>query len=216
MATHIRASWKGQHRTVPCVICDESEENGGAMSEEANSIQIVFCDPAGQTRDGPLIVRSTDPPIQFDDNAWSEDQAICAFHEFLRRKNGDGLPAAIRALDRHDCWRAAFRQFTACPGPDEVAGSGLLEFWITYGLQSIPLALKGDLILVIEAFKHLLPPYIGPSLTLYRGELQSRHRDGVYGLSWTPDIRVARMFSDRRRSLGEGLGVVVRMEAVPE
>ena len=180
------------------------------------SIQIVFCSPDGKTTEGPLIECSSEPPRQFDDTSWDKDRCIREFHGFLRNRDNDGLQAAVRALDRLDCWREAFRQLITGRSPDEVLGGGLLSFWITYGLQSIPLALKGDLILVIDAFKHLLPPYTGPALTLYRGELLSRNNDRIYGLSWTPDFSVAKMFANRRHSLGEGPGVLLEMVATPD
>ncbi|MGH9711858.1 MAG: hypothetical protein ACRD5M_00975 [Candidatus Acidiferrales bacterium] len=99
------------------------------------------------------------------------------------------------------------------PGPNEGLGADLLWLWISYGFH-VARSLKGDLILV-DVFKHLLPPYGGAALTLYRGELNSRHRDRTYGISWTPDLRVARMFADRRYP-DEGTGVVLKTDALPE
>jgi len=51
-------------------------------------------------------------------------------------------------------------------------------------------------------------------LTLYRGELESRYRMGVYGISWTPIFEKAKQFADRR-SPDEGRGVVLKIEATP-
>ncbi len=52
--------------------------------------------------------------------------------------------------------------------------AALLSFWLTYGLHSIPRALKENLVHLVDVFAHLLPPYAGPGLTLYRGELEAR------------------------------------------
>lgn len=180
------------------------------------SIQIMFRSPDGKTTEGPLIECSSEQPRHFDHTSWDKAQCIREFHGFLRNRDDDGLQAAVHGLDRLNCWQEAFSQLMTGHSPDEVLGRGLLSFWVTYGLQSIPLALKGNLILVIDAFKHLLPPYSGPELTLYRGELLSRHNEGIYGLSWTPDISIAQMFASRRRSLGEGPGVVLEIVATPD
>jgi hypothetical protein len=52
---------------------------------------------------------------------------------------------------------------------------------------------------------------------LYRGELAIRYQRVVYGISWTPELAVARMFADRRQHLGEGEGdgVVLQIDATP-
>lgn len=98
--------------------------------------------------------------------------------------------------------------------PHETLGSALLWFWISYGLH-IAESLKGDLILV-DVLKHLLPIYDGPSVTLYRGELFSRYEMGVYGMSWTTRTKVADTFAKRRSYLGEGPGIVLKIEATPD
>ena len=51
---------------------------------------------------------------------------------------------------------------------------------------------------LVDAFKYLLPPYAGQELTLYRGELESRHTMGEYGISWTPIFEKAKEFAHRR------------------
>ena len=88
----------------------------------------------------------------------------------------------MRALDRLDCWHAALEPFMTEPSPSEGLGADLSWFWITYGFH-IARSLKGDLILV-DVFKHLLPPYAGTGLTLYRGELNLRHQKRIYAVLW--------------------------------
>ncbi|WP_150133275.1 hypothetical protein [Granulicella sibirica] len=116
-------------------------------------------------------------------------------------------------MNRLRCWAAAVEQFAVGPSPEVDKGNALLFFWFTYGLWSIPRGLKGDLPCLVDAFRHLLPPYTGDGLTLYRGELASRHRRRIYGISWTPNLETARRFAARRSSLHEGPGVVLRIEA---
>jgi hypothetical protein len=120
----------------------------------------------------------------------------------------------MRALDRLDCWPLAVDQLLVGRSPNIVKGCALLSFWNNYGLYSIPQGLRENLPHLVDAFKHLLPPYTGESLVLYRGELASRHLTGIYGISWTPIIETAKVFADRRCS-DEGSGVVLKIEATP-
>jgi len=80
----------------------------------------------------------------------------------------------------------------------------------------IPQSLKSDYDVLVDALRNLLPPYDGPPIRLLRGELESRYRDGILGIAWTPHIKVARMFANRRAHLGEGRGVVLEIDATTE
>lgn len=126
--------------------------------------------------------------------------------------NPRALERTMRVMDRLDCWAAAIQQFAVGPGPNEERGKALISFWFTYGSLSIPRGLKSDLPCLVDALRHLLPPYEGKGMTLYRGELASRHVHGIHGISWTPNIETARLFA-RRRFPDEGKGVVLKMEA---
>jgi hypothetical protein len=151
--------------------------------------------------------------VPMDDKDWDKDQCILEFRAFLQRRDSHGLEVAMRGLDRLNCWHEAIGQLITGTRPNEVLGRALLGFWISYGLH-IARSLKGDLILV-DAFKHLLPPYDGPALKLYRGELHSRHVERTYGFSWTPNVSVATMFASRRQSTGEGHAVTLEIDATP-
>jgi hypothetical protein len=79
-------------------------------------------------------------------------------------------------------------------------------------LHSVGRGLRDDLPHLVDAFKYLLPPYMGQGLTLYRGELKSRHTKGVYGISWTPKPEKAKEFAEIR---APDEGVVLKIEATP-
>lgn len=175
-------------------------------------IRIMVHGPNGEVTEGPKIVPSEEPPRKFDENAWGKDRCIQEFRRFLVLRDDDGLKAAMDALDRLDCWREAFEQLLTGASPNEALGSALRRFWISSGFR-IASSLKGNLILV-DAFRHLSPLYSGPALRLYRGELYSRHVERIYGISWTPQLSVARMFGDRRQSI-EGRGVTLEIDAAP-
>ena len=176
-------------------------------------IQVVFCGPDGAKKDGPLIITSRDSPFRLDHEDWDKDRSIHEFRTFLECRDSHGIEAAMHALDRHDCWHEALGQFLGEPGLNKALGECLLWLWISYGFH-VARSLKDDLILV-DVLKHLLPPYGGTGLTLYRGELYSRHQERTYGISWTRDPQVAKMFADRRRP-DEGLGIIVTIDASPE
>lgn len=118
----------------------------------------------------------------------------------------------MKALDRLRCWPEAF---AALPkGPDNAIGDGALWLWLTYGFHVAESMLGAAL--VASTLKAHLPPYRGPAQTLFRGELETRHLAGTYGIAWTPHIDIARMFASRRLTLAEGKGVVLRLQATTE
>ena len=49
--------------------------------------------------------------------------------------------------------------------------------------------------LLLDALRILLPAYVGPSITLYRGENTGRWKDGACGFAWTSNADIARMFA---------------------
>lgn len=51
-------------------------------------------------------------------------------------------------------------------------------------------------------------------MALYRGEVESRHSTGIYGIAWTPMCEKAKQFAGIR-SPEEGRGVVLKIEATP-
>lgn len=176
--------------------------------------QIVFVGPNGEETDGPLITPPCEPPRHYDDEQWDKDQTVRELRYWLQCRNrtdSAGIEAIMRAMDRLGCWHKALEQLII--DSDKSLGVPLLRFWRECGFH-IGRSLKGNLILV-DALKHLLPPYGGIGLTLYRGELDARHRQSVYGISWTSDFSVARTFA-RRFSPDEGEGVVLKIDASPE
>jgi len=143
---------------------------------------------------------------------WDPDRTFRELLLALRNRDDHRLERAVLALDRLDCWRDAIGRILAAPKADNELGVALLSCWITWGFH-IAASLKGDLILV-DALRHLLPPYSGPGLRLYRGELELRHRRGIHGIAWTPKLDVAKMFANRRHP--DGIGVVLQIEAAPD
>jgi hypothetical protein len=64
--------------------------------------------------------------------------------------------------------------------------------------------LRDDMPDLIDAFRRFVKPYRGPELTLYRGELESRHAKGIRGIAWTPNLATAKIFAHRRMHFAGG------------
>jgi hypothetical protein len=194
------------------------EKSAATIEHDKDScIQVVFVDQNGRTTDGPLIElhQKQGRVRKLDDRVWNQEQTIRRFNLYLESADTAGPESVLRALNRLDCWRVAIDQLMTGPSPNVKKGKALLSFWNTYGLHSIGRGLKHELPHLIDAFRYLLPPYTGGGLTLYRGEVESRHLEGVYGISWTPLYEKARQFA-LMRSPDEGVGVVLKIEATPE
>lgn len=155
----------------------------------------------------PLLIPSPSVPRVFGEAQWDTDRCLREFGTALRNQDSEAAMVCMRALDRLGCWHEAFKQLIA--GMTDVSGASLLWFWITHGLH-ISDSMQGDPILA-EALKALLPPYAGHGHTLYRGEALDRYQRRNFGMSWTTEIDVARMFARRR----EPAGVVLKLEASP-
>lgn len=154
-------------------------------------------------------------PYRRDALSFEVREAIRRFCDEVLTEDHGRLGPVLRDMDRLDCWAEAIEAFAAGPGQRQQKAEALLSFWYTYGLRSIPEGLKENLPCLLDAFRQLLPPYTGTGLVLYRGELASRYRRGICGISWTPNIETARRFA-HRRSLIEGKAVVLKIQASPD
>jgi hypothetical protein len=153
-------------------------------------------------------------PIKHDESSWTKTQTIENFSKFLKTRNGDGLIATMRAMDRIGCWQEALNQLNANPKPNYDLGDALLSFYTQYG-PHIAESLKGRWSLLVDPLRRFLRPYTGPSMVVYRGELLARHKQSQYGISWTTSLDTAKMFANRREP-DEGLGVVLEISAPSE
>jgi hypothetical protein len=93
---------------------------------------------------------------------------------------------------------------------DPALGDALVRYWLTSGMQLGP-AMGNDIGLYAAALRRHVARYSGPGLTLLRGQLARHHLARRYGLSWTPDVKVAQMLAVRHGA-GEGDAVVLRAD----
>ena len=154
------------------------------------------------------------PTWQFNEESWDKDRAIREFHTFLQAGDDNGVEAARLAIKRHGCWHEALSPILQFPGPDESIGQRVFALWISYGF-GIARSMNDNHLIIAEVLKHLLPPYKGPGLTLYRGQSKAHYDEHWYGFSWTPKLESARNYSAWHRKDGCH-GVVLRIDATPE
>ena len=124
-------------------------------SPKVSGIQIIFVSPNGDTENGPLLKLSDEPPRVFDDAVWDCTRCISEFLKFIKAEDNDGLEAAMRAMDRLNCWHDAFECLMAEDNSGFDIGKALRAFWVTYGFH-IADSMKADPIL-LDAMRALLP-----------------------------------------------------------
>src|SRR6267154_6909097 len=77
------------------------------------------------------------------------------------------------------------------PKPEET--DQFATFWIERG-HRMREQIADDQKLV-RLLRHMLPPYEGVAIELFRGENKSRWTSGAIGLAWTPNAETARMYA---------------------
>jgi hypothetical protein len=73
----------------------------------------------------------------------------------------------------------------------------------------------GDDRLLISLLRHLLPPYEGKAIELFRGENCERWKNGAIGLAWSSRSETAKMFGSGLNAVGSG-GVLLKAQFEPE
>lgn len=67
----------------------------------------------------------------------------------------------------------------------------------------------GDDRLLVCLLRHLLPPYEGEAIELFRGENKDRWECGAIGMAWSANAETARMFGSGLNAVGSG-GVLLK------
>jgi hypothetical protein len=178
-----------------------------------DTIRVDIVGPNGEVTDSLSFKIKIDatPPVQYDDQSWTEAVAFDEFFAAIREPNGNRCRAAMHAFDRLECWDSIWLRLCRVDVDDAFRQnfrSRVVESGFRFR-QSVR-----NLTDVIAAFRHLLPRYTG--LHLYRGELASKYNQGDIGFSWTASIKVARMFKDRRISVDGEPGLLLDVFAPAE
>jgi len=122
-----------------------------------------------------------------------ENALVAAFHQAVQTSNEELYGQTIQALQFKGLWRRVVRSVSGM-NPSDKFRRCCLQSWIFWG-DSLRNDIGNDLLL-IELLWVLMPKYKGDGVRLYRGErfLNRCHR--TYGMSWTSNREVARLFAD--------------------
>jgi hypothetical protein len=107
-------------------------------------------------------------------------------------------------------WPRAMRRIAGLNGAPPEIREYFLKAWLDNGPHIRQET--GDDILLTRALRVLLPPYVGPPVTLYRGESAWNRRHRTYGLSWSAVEEVADRYAQRARAMYKD-SVVLRVDA---
>lgn len=178
-----------------------------------SQIQIRFVDPSGEQRDGPVLVFApADKRRSLNHSTWTRGEAIRRFSWYLARNDQRGVEAAYQAAVRVGCLRETLQETLRGKVPNEQKTRILLSLWNTYGLWSLPRSLGDDLGIFVDSIRYVAPRFMGPAMTLYRGQSRARYERGVFGIAWTGRLAVARQFAGLR----DTPGVVLKLQASPD
>lgn len=117
------------------------------------------------------------------------------------------LKAALEEIENASAWRTFFQEASRATLPTAL----IAEFHTAWSVRGFRMreAVADDKLLA-AALRNLLPPYVGPKLTLFRGEQFARFATEQHGFNWTPVRSVAERFAAGLCSLYQGGGVLLQ------
>lgn len=113
----------------------------------------------------------------------------------------------FRETTKNGAWKSHALLLLDSPRPHPAISEQFGTYWIEGG-HRIREQIADDHNLV-RLLRHMLLPYEGSALTLFRGENIERWKAGQVGLAWTAEIEVARMFGQGLNSVLSG-GVLLK------
>lgn len=108
----------------------------------------------------------------------------------------------FRRTTKEGCWELRTQLLLNEPKPPCKIMEQFATYWIEDG-HRIREQIADDRTLV-RLLRHLLPPYEGVAVTLFRGESVERWEACNVGLAWTSNIDVAKMFGRGLNSIPSG------------
>jgi len=119
----------------------------------------------------------------------------------------------FRKTTANGAWKSRALALLTEPKPRPEMAEHFSTYWIEGG-HRIREQIADDRVLV-SLLRHMLPPYQGTALTLFRGENQERWQAGQVGFAWTANVDVAKMFGQGLNSIRSG-GILLKGCFEPE
>lgn len=122
----------------------------------------------------------------------------------------DALQEMFERTTTENLWQEKADELLAAGDYDPAFRHKFHTYWTGAG-HRIRAQIDDDGVLT-SLLRLILPPYIGPSRTLYRGENLDRWTSGRIGLCWSNKAEIARMFGRGLNATGAG-GVLLKCYA---
>ena len=122
-------------------------------------------------------------------------------------------PAQLRAVKEQGQWAAFAASLLSGPKLPSEAMELFGTYWIEAGHHIREQV--GDDRRLVCLLRHLLPPYTGDAIELFRGENMDRWQSGAIGLAWSESAETARMFGSGLNAVRSG-GVLLKARFEPE
>ena len=119
----------------------------------------------------------------------------------------------FRKITQQRSWESYAKQLLQEPTPSAEISRVFGTYWIEAG-HRIREQLGDDQALA-HLLRHVLLPYEGIAVMLYRGENLARWEDRSVGFAWTSNVEVARMFGRGLNAISSG-GVLLEGSFPPE
>jgi hypothetical protein len=107
-----------------------------------------------------------------------------------------------RLVTRNGDWKAEAQRLLNGPKPSATRSNKFSIHWIEAG-HRIREQISNDRVLV-DLLRHMLPPYQGKDMTLFRGENLDRWFSKELGLAWTSQLHIAEMFASGLNAVDSG------------
>lgn len=113
----------------------------------------------------------------------------------------------LRQVTAQKRWASHALSLISTQPPSTRSAEDLGTYWVEAG-HHIREQLADDGLLV-QLLRHILPPYDGGEMILYRGENQERWESCKVGPAWTSNPHTAKMFARGLNAVGRG-GVLLK------
>ena len=133
-------------------------------------------------------------------------EAELFFMEAVRACDTELMRCALDVIEATGAQSKTLQRLIDLEPTDNIRKS-FTSFWVVSGW--IFREKVADDSALCDALRNFLPPYDGPPMKLYRGEIATRHELEEYGVAWTCEIEKARDYAGGLHMLQPSGGVLI-------